>query len=276
MQPLLQMDHNVTQGTYVATSHGAEPLALRTSLATRQKIRVPSNHLQLSSIRGSADQGGSINPVPIRYLSEGVSFEKLIVNSSNHKSFLSQNNGTANKMNGALDHSDQPDPDAIKMFVGQIPRSWSEKELKELFEPYGAVYQINVLRDRSQNPPQSKAFDDTCPSLAKKTFLSVKATQFVTQVPEEHADSYLMEPRPVDTKEQLIALTLMGGLRICFCLHGGLLRNKSVVQYGLCIAWGGAWGGVGAEQRVDVEWTLEKKSPTHGLNRHFGGKGGTW
>ncbi|XP_031714678.1 CUGBP Elav-like family member 2 isoform X12 [Anarrhichthys ocellatus] len=65
-------------------------------------------------------------------------------------------NGTAGKMNGALDHSDQPDPDAIKMFVGQIPRSWSEKELKELFEPYGAVYQINILRDRSQNPPQSK------------------------------------------------------------------------------------------------------------------------
>ncbi|XP_078092011.1 CUGBP Elav-like family member 2 isoform X20 [Mustelus asterias] len=65
-------------------------------------------------------------------------------------------NGTNNKMNGAIDHSDQPDPDAIKMFVGQIPRSWSEKELKELFEPYGTVYQINVLRDRSQNPPQSK------------------------------------------------------------------------------------------------------------------------
>ncbi|XP_067861229.1 CUGBP Elav-like family member 2 isoform X5 [Heptranchias perlo] len=65
-------------------------------------------------------------------------------------------NGSNSKMNGAIDHSDQPDPDAIKMFVGQIPRSWSEKELKELFEPYGAVYQINVLRDRSQNPPQSK------------------------------------------------------------------------------------------------------------------------
>ncbi|XP_077449550.1 CUGBP Elav-like family member 2 isoform X1 [Stigmatopora argus] len=67
-----------------------------------------------------------------------------------------QSNGTAGKMNGALEHSDQPDPDAIKMFVGQIPRSWSEKELKELFKPYGAVYQINILRDRSQNPPQSK------------------------------------------------------------------------------------------------------------------------
>uniref|UniRef100_A0A8B9HNY9 Cugbp, Elav-like family member 2 n=2 Tax=Astyanax mexicanus TaxID=7994 RepID=A0A8B9HNY9_ASTMX len=69
---------------------------------------------------------------------------------------VQHHNGTAGKMNGALEHSDQPDPDAIKMFVGQIPRSWSEKELKELFEPYGAVYQINILRDRSQNPPQSK------------------------------------------------------------------------------------------------------------------------
>lgn len=69
-------------------------------------------------------------------------------------------------MNGALEHSDQPDPDAIKMFVGQIPRSWSEKELKELFEPYGAVYQINILRDRSQNPPQSKGTHTDCPVLS--------------------------------------------------------------------------------------------------------------
>uniref|UniRef100_Q6PF35-2 Isoform 2 of CUGBP Elav-like family member 1-B n=1 Tax=Xenopus laevis TaxID=8355 RepID=Q6PF35-2 len=60
------------------------------------------------------------------------------------------------KMNGTMDHPDHPDSDSIKMFVGQVPRSWSEKELRELFEQYGAVYEINVLRDRSQNPPQSK------------------------------------------------------------------------------------------------------------------------
>ncbi|XP_058859359.1 CUGBP Elav-like family member 1-A isoform X7 [Acipenser ruthenus] len=59
-------------------------------------------------------------------------------------------------MNGTLDHPDQPDIDTIKMFVGQIPRTWSEKELRELFEPYGSVYEINILRDRSQTPPQSK------------------------------------------------------------------------------------------------------------------------
>ncbi|KAM9754891.1 CUGBP Elav-like family member 2 isoform 9-T10 [Menidia menidia] len=69
---------------------------------------------------------------------------------------LPMSNGNGSKMNGSLEHLDQPDPDAIKMFVGQIPRSWSETELKELFEPFGAVYQINILRDRTQNPPQSK------------------------------------------------------------------------------------------------------------------------
>ncbi|XP_015207815.1 CUGBP Elav-like family member 2 isoform X16 [Lepisosteus oculatus] len=85
---------------------------------------------------------------------ESMRCPKSAVTMRNEELLLS--NGTASKMNGALEHSDQPDPDAIKMFVGQIPRSWSEKELKELFEPYGAVYQINILRDRSQNPPQSK------------------------------------------------------------------------------------------------------------------------
>lgn len=70
--------------------------------------------------------------------------------------FVSCSNGNGSKMNGSLEHLDQPDPDTIKMFVGQIPRSWSETELKELFEPFGAVHQINILRDRTQNPPQSK------------------------------------------------------------------------------------------------------------------------
>ncbi|XP_056273672.1 CUGBP Elav-like family member 2 isoform X5 [Pseudoliparis swirei] len=69
---------------------------------------------------------------------------------------LPMSNGNGSKMNGSMEQLDQPDPDSIKMFVGQIPRAWSETELKELFEPYGAVHQINILRDRTQNPPQSK------------------------------------------------------------------------------------------------------------------------
>lgn len=42
----------------------------------------------------------------------------------------------------------EPDPDAIKMFVGQIPRSMDENDLKQMFEEFGPVYQINVLRDK--------------------------------------------------------------------------------------------------------------------------------
>ena len=42
----------------------------------------------------------------------------------------------------------EPDPDAIKMFVGQIPRSMDENDLRKMFEEFGPVYQLNVLRDK--------------------------------------------------------------------------------------------------------------------------------
>ncbi|XP_073990737.1 CUGBP Elav-like family member 1-B isoform X5 [Rhodnius prolixus] len=43
---------------------------------------------------------------------------------------------------------DQPDPDFIKMFVGQVPRSMDEVELTKMFSEFGRVHQINVLRDK--------------------------------------------------------------------------------------------------------------------------------
>ncbi|XP_012938130.1 CUGBP Elav-like family member 2 isoform X17 [Aplysia californica] len=42
----------------------------------------------------------------------------------------------------------EPDPDAIKMFVGQIPRTWDENDLKNLFEEYGQIHSMNILRDK--------------------------------------------------------------------------------------------------------------------------------
>ena len=38
--------------------------------------------------------------------------------------------------------------DAIKMFVGQIPRTWDENDLKNLFEEYGPIHSMNILRDK--------------------------------------------------------------------------------------------------------------------------------
>lgn len=53
---------------------------------------------------------------------------------------------------------EQPDPDAIKMFVGQIPRSWDENDLKKMFEDFGPVYQINVLRDKATGTSRGCCF----------------------------------------------------------------------------------------------------------------------
>ncbi|KAK6640280.1 hypothetical protein RUM44_011966 [Polyplax serrata] len=58
----------------------------------------------------------------------------------------SKTNGVVN--GGGVDHVEQPDPDYIKMFVGQIPRSMDEEQLRIMFEEYGRVHQINVLRDK--------------------------------------------------------------------------------------------------------------------------------
>lgn len=51
---------------------------------------------------------------------------------------------------------EQPDPDFIKMFVGQIPRSMDEAELTKMFSEYGRVYNINVLRDKVTGQSKGK------------------------------------------------------------------------------------------------------------------------
>lgn len=52
-------------------------------------------------------------------------------------------------VNGVNGSSREPDSDAIKMFVGQIPRDWSEDECRALFSEFGDIYSLNVLRDKS-------------------------------------------------------------------------------------------------------------------------------
>ena len=40
------------------------------------------------------------------------------------------------------------DADAIKLFIGQVPRTWDAKDLRPYFESYGQIHELTVLRDR--------------------------------------------------------------------------------------------------------------------------------
>ncbi|KAL3268555.1 hypothetical protein HHI36_007663, partial [Cryptolaemus montrouzieri] len=80
----------------------------------------------------------------------------LAMNNNNHNT--NNNNNSSSNNNNLLNTShqnsvknepqEQPDSDTIKMFVGQVPRSMDENDLRRMFEEYGRVHSINVLRDK--------------------------------------------------------------------------------------------------------------------------------
>ncbi|XP_074115445.1 CUGBP Elav-like family member 2 isoform X1 [Cotesia typhae] len=53
---------------------------------------------------------------------------------------------------------DKPDPDTIKMFVGQVPHDMEENDLRTMFEEFGRVHQINVLRNKYTGSHQGCCF----------------------------------------------------------------------------------------------------------------------
>ncbi|XP_015789771.1 CUGBP Elav-like family member 2 isoform X1 [Tetranychus urticae] len=107
-----------------------------------------------SSSSASLTQGTSTSSTPTPFISttststptKGLNCnEPTLDDSSSQDSLMNGDHG----ISGNTENGDRkPDANSIKMFVGQIPREWTEWSCKELLAEFGDIYSLHVLRDK--------------------------------------------------------------------------------------------------------------------------------
>lgn len=99
---------------------------------------------------------------------------------------------------GAAVEGKAKDADSVKLFVGQIPRQWGDEQLRPIFEQFGEVYELAVLRDRYRGTSRGCAFVTFCTRASAMGCIDALHDQRTLP-----GMSHPMQVKPADGKEDV-------------------------------------------------------------------------